>query len=71
MKSKKLKSLLLSYNKINDLSPLINIKDLFPNLELITLNSNIFSPKELRYKNDLTNYLNSKKIKLQIIEPKI
>jgi hypothetical protein len=71
MKSKKLKSLLLSYNKINDLSPLINIKDLFPNLELITLNSNIFSAKELRYKNDLTNYLNSKKIKLQIIEPKI
>ena len=67
LKAKNLKNLLLSNNKINDLSPLINIKDLFPNLKLITLNDNNFKPEEPQYKNDLTNYLDSKKIKLQLI----
>ena len=64
MKAKELKRLYLNNNFINDLSPLYNIKEYFPNLEMIDLNNNNFNPEESKYKNFFDylkyNYLNVK-----------
>ena len=49
MEAKNLKRLYLSSNYINDLSPLNNIKEYFPHLELIALNNNNFNPEDSKY----------------------
>ena len=67
MKAKSLKNLILSNNYICDLSPLYNLKDkeLFPDLELISLDNNKFNPKD-EDKGGLKNFLDHYNIKLQL-----
>lgn len=65
MKAENLKRLYLDNNNINDLSLLYKIKDLFPDLEEISLKNNNFNLDEAQRK-ELVKYLNSKDIKLQI-----
>jgi len=63
MKAKNLKRLNLSFNYINDISPLEHNINKFPHLEFIALNNNNFNPEDSKYA-DLFNTLKEHRIEI-------